>query len=49
MFSWSNVTGGGRRADLEVSESTWPADQMMIIDEYDIEQEPAHPEAPSEI
>lgn len=25
---------------LEISESTWPADAMMIVDDYDIDQEP---------
>jgi len=34
---------------LEVSESVWPADRVMFVDEYDIEQEPGAPEAPSEI
>lgn len=34
---------------LEVSESVWPADRVVIIDDYDIEQEPTKPEVPSEI
>ncbi|MCW2610659.1 MAG: GntR family transcriptional regulator [Cryptosporangiaceae bacterium] len=32
---------------LEVSESGWPADRIMLIDEYPVET--AMPEAPSEI
>ncbi|GAA4615999.1 GntR family transcriptional regulator [Actinoallomurus liliacearum] len=34
---------------LEVSESTWPADRIMLVDEYEIDQEANEPEAPSEI
>jgi DNA-binding GntR family transcriptional regulator len=34
---------------LEISESVWPADRVIVIDDYDIEQQPAQPEAPSEI
>lgn len=34
---------------LEVSESTWPADQIMVVDEYDIDQEAHRPDAPSQI
>jgi GntR family transcriptional regulator len=34
---------------LEVSESVWPADRIMLIDDYAVEAEPAVPEAPSEI
>lgn len=34
---------------LEISESVWPADRVIIIDDYDIEQEPTKPDAPSEI
>jgi GntR family transcriptional regulator len=34
---------------LEVSESVWPADRIMLIDEYPVEPEAAMPEAPSEI
>lgn len=34
---------------LEVSESTWPADRIVIIDEYSIAQEPEMPETPSEV
>src|SRR5262245_1022803 len=34
---------------LEVSESVWPADRIMVIDDYDIEPAAAEPESPSEI
>jgi DNA-binding GntR family transcriptional regulator len=34
---------------LEVSESVWPADRIMVIDDYDVEPAAALPEAPSEI
>ncbi|MGB6162479.1 MAG: GntR family transcriptional regulator [Pseudonocardiaceae bacterium] len=34
---------------LEISESVWSADRMIVIDDYDIEQEPKKPEVPSEI
>jgi DNA-binding GntR family transcriptional regulator len=34
---------------LEVSESTWPADRIMVIDDYDVEPAAAEPETPSEI
>jgi GntR family transcriptional regulator len=34
---------------LEVSESIWPADRIVIIDEYDIAQEAAIPATPSEV
>ncbi|PTA42982.1 GntR family transcriptional regulator [Micromonospora sp. RP3T] len=34
---------------LEVSESVWPADRIVVIDEYEVEPEPAEPDAPSEI
>jgi DNA-binding GntR family transcriptional regulator len=34
---------------LEVSESVWPADRVVLIDDYDIEQEPEEPSAPGEI
>lgn len=34
---------------LEVSESVWPADRVMFIDEYDITQEPNPPDARSDI
>jgi DNA-binding GntR family transcriptional regulator len=34
---------------LEISESVWPADRVIVIDDYDIEQEPTKPEVPSEI
>ncbi|MFI7304426.1 GntR family transcriptional regulator [Micromonospora aurantiaca] len=34
---------------LEVSESVWPADRIVVIDEYEVEPEPAEPDAPSEV
>lgn len=34
---------------LEVSESTWPADRIMFVDEYDVEQEAKQPEARSDV
>lgn len=34
---------------LEVSESIWPADRVVVIDDYDIEQEPEEPSAPGEV
>lgn len=34
---------------LEVSESIWPADRVILIDDYPIEQEPEQPTAASEI
>ncbi|WP_253775503.1 GntR family transcriptional regulator [Goodfellowiella coeruleoviolacea] len=34
---------------LEVSESVWPADRVVLIDEYPIDQEPDDSAAPSEI
>lgn len=34
---------------LEVSESTWPADRIMIVDDYRIEAKPAKPKRPSDI
>lgn len=34
---------------LEVSESVWPADRIVVVDEYPIEQEAAQPDAPSEV
>ncbi|GAB3452819.1 UTRA domain-containing protein [Actinophytocola sediminis] len=34
---------------LEVSESIWPADCVVMIDDYDIEQEPVDPAAPGEV
>jgi GntR family transcriptional regulator len=34
---------------LEVSESVWPADRMMFIDEYDITPSPKQPDARSDI
>lgn len=36
-------------AVLEVSESVWPASRVMIVDDYDITQQPTEPEAPSEV
>ena len=34
---------------LEVSESSWPADQIVIVDEYDIVTEPEQVDTPSDI
>lgn len=34
---------------LEVSESIWPADRVMVLDDYDIEQDPETPAATGEI
>ena len=34
---------------LEVSESIWPADRVMLIDDYPIEPEPEQPIVPSEV
>ncbi|WFE60822.1 GntR family transcriptional regulator [Micromonospora sp. WMMD712] len=34
---------------LEVSESVWPADRIVVIDEYPVEPEPAQPDTPSEV
>ncbi len=34
---------------LEVSESIWPADRVIVIDDYPIEQSPQEPEVPSEL
>ncbi|MEV4724180.1 GntR family transcriptional regulator [Micromonospora humida] len=34
---------------LEVSESIWPADRIMIIDEYDVEPTASAPDAPSDV
>ncbi len=34
---------------LEISESVWAADRVIVLADYDIEQEPAKPEVPSEI
>ncbi|MFI6337704.1 UTRA domain-containing protein [Streptomyces sp. NPDC050535] len=34
---------------LEVSESTWPADRIVIVDEYAIEPEAVEPDSPSEV
>jgi GntR family transcriptional regulator len=34
---------------LEVSESVWPADRIMIVDDYDIESAGHPPDVPSEI
>jgi GntR family transcriptional regulator len=34
---------------LEVSESVWPADRIMVIDDYDVEPTALEPEAPSEV
>ena len=34
---------------LEVSESIWPADRVLLIDDYPIEPEPEQPIVPSEV
>jgi GntR family transcriptional regulator len=34
---------------LEVSESVWPADRVMLVDDYDIDQDAAEPITPSEV
>ena len=34
---------------LEVSESIWPADRVVVIDDYEIEQEPQEPSATGEV
>ncbi|NBE79884.1 GntR family transcriptional regulator [Micromonospora sp. NEAU-HG-1] len=34
---------------LEVSESVWPADRIVVIDDYPVEAEPSQPDAPSEV
>jgi GntR family transcriptional regulator len=34
---------------LEVSESVWPAERVVVIDDYPIEQDADEPEAPSEV
>lgn len=34
---------------LEVSESVWPADRLMVIDEYDVEPVATEPETPSDV
>jgi GntR family transcriptional regulator len=34
---------------LEVSESVWPADRVVVIDDYDIEQDPGEPSATGEV
>ncbi|HEV2780370.1 MAG TPA: UTRA domain-containing protein [Actinophytocola sp.] len=34
---------------LEISESIWPADRVVVIDDYDIEQEPEEPSASGEV
>ncbi|SDN58628.1 GntR family transcriptional regulator [Allokutzneria albata] len=34
---------------LEISESVWPADRVVVIDDYDIEQAADEPSAPSEV
>lgn len=34
---------------LEISESVWPADRVVVIDDYDIEQDPEEPGAPGEV
>ncbi|MEU4287876.1 UTRA domain-containing protein [Kribbella sp. NPDC026596] len=47
-----HVIHTARSADgdvLEVSESVWPADRVMLIDEYEITAEAEQPNAQSEI
>lgn len=47
-----HVTHTARAEDgtvLEVSESVWPADRVIFIDEYDIEQQAEQPAAPSQV
>jgi len=34
---------------LEVSESVWPADRVVVVDDYDVEQDASEPAAPSEV
>ena len=34
---------------LEVSESLWPADRIMVIDDYDVEPTAIEPESPSQV
>ncbi|NJC72390.1 GntR family transcriptional regulator [Planosporangium thailandense] len=34
---------------LEVSESVWPADRIMVIDDYEVESTATEPAAPSEV
>jgi DNA-binding GntR family transcriptional regulator len=34
---------------MEVSESVWPSDRVLIIDEYPIPQEPEKLDAPSDV
>jgi hypothetical protein len=34
---------------LEVSESVWSADRVVVIDDYDIAQEPEHQEGVSDV
>ena len=34
---------------LEVSESVWPAERVVVVDDYPIEQDTDAPEAPSEV
>ncbi|MBA3339059.1 MAG: UTRA domain-containing protein [Geodermatophilaceae bacterium] len=47
-----DVVHTARAADgtvLEVSESVWPADRIVVIDDYPIEPEAQEPSAPSEV
>lgn len=46
------VVHAARDADgrvLEISESTWPADRIIIVDEYPIEPKAVEPDSPSEV
>jgi GntR family transcriptional regulator len=44
-----HVAYGRNGKVLEVSESIWPADRVMFIDEYEIPQEPEDLDNPSEV
>ncbi|GAB3990671.1 GntR family transcriptional regulator [Actinoallomurus acanthiterrae] len=44
-----HVASAGDGQVLEVSESTWPADRIMFVDEYDVEQDAKQPEARSDV
>lgn len=34
---------------VEISESVWPADRIMVVDEYPIPQQPAPPDERSDV
>jgi len=44
-----HVAYGKKGGVLEVSESIWPVDRVMFIDEYEIPQEPEDLADPSEV